>query len=99
MTKIQKILMAVLIIVVVFLLARFVVFKAQFDKWGEGLKKIDSWQENYKATHPNATKEDMSEAFDKGISNLKEWQETYKSDHPGATDAEVDTAFKAQWGQ
>ena len=97
MTKSQKILMTILIIVVMGLLARFVVFKTQFDEWGEGLERVGSWQEEYKTKHPNATKKDMDEAFDEGMTNLKKWQEKYKSEHPNATDAEIDAAFKEQW--
>lgn len=99
MTKTQKILMTALIVVVVVLVARFVVFKSQFDKWGEGLERVDSWQNDYKAEHPNATTEDMNKDFDKGMANLKVWQDKYKSEHPNATDVEMNTAFEAQWNQ
>lgn len=99
MTKFQKVLMTILIIIVIGLLARFVVFKTQFDKWGKGLEQVGSWQEDYKTKHPNATKQDMNEAFDGGMANLKQWQEKYQSEHPNATEAEIDAAFKEQWSQ
>lgn len=97
MTKLQKILMAVLIVIVIVLLARFVVFKKQFDNWGEGLKQVGSWQENYKASNPNATKKDVGDAFDKDMAGLKEWKNKYKSEHPDATEVEIEAAFNAAW--
>lgn len=97
MTKTQKTLMVILIILVVGLLARLVFFKDQFDKWSEGLNNVSTWQKQYKAEHPNATKEDMNNAFDENMTKLKEWQDQYKVEHPGATDAEVDAAFNAQF--
>ncbi len=97
MKKTHKIIGVVLVIIAVGLLARFVVFKTQFDNWGTGLERIDSWQEDYMTAHPNATKEDMKRDFDTSMANLKEWEDAYKSTHPGATSAEVDAAFNAQW--
>lgn len=99
MTKTQKILVGVLIFAVVVLLARFVFFKEKFDKWGENLQNLDSWQQNYKKENPNATKADMDADFDSSMSDLKEWQDDYKKEHPDATDVEIDAAFNAAWGK
>jgi len=89
--------MGVLIIVAVLLLGRFVIFKEQFDKWGEGLQRIESWQTQYKKDHPGATKEEMDAAFESGMGNISVWKSQYKQEHPEATDAEVDAAFNAMW--
>lgn len=92
-------LVGALIVIAILLLVRFVIFKEQFDNWGEGLDRIGSWETEYKKNNPGATKEDMDNAFDSNMESLKKWQDTYKKDHPDATDVEVDAAFKASWGQ
>lgn len=102
MNKTQKILTVSLIVVAVVaigLLARFVVFKKQFDAWGQGLERIGTWQENYKKEHPNATQADMDKDFDNGMAGLKVWKDKYQAEHPNATDVEIDTAFNAQWNK
>lgn len=95
----QKVLVIILIIVAVGLLARFVVFKDQFDKWGEGLQRIGSWQDSYKAQHPEATNAEVDAAFNESMTKLKVWQDNYKKEHPEATNAEMEAAFNAQWHQ
>lgn len=89
----------VLIIVAAFLLCRYVLFAEAFDKWGEGLENISKWQQDYKAEHPDATKEQMDAAFSQGIANLEKWRADYKAANPGATDEEVDAAWKKAWGE
>lgn len=91
--------MGILVIAVLVLLARFVVFKKQFDNWEEGIDRIDTWEVEYKKEHPNATKEDTDKAFDDGMSSLKKWQDEYMKNNPGATKAEMDAAFNAAWNQ
>lgn len=90
-------LIAVVAVIAVLLLARYVVFADQFEEWGEGLQKIEDWQTQYKKDHPNATKAEMDAAFDAGIQGIKDWQDQYQKDHPGATKAEMDAAFEAMW--
>jgi hypothetical protein len=97
MTKAQKIGMWIVIIVAVLLLCRFVIFKKQFDAWGEGLQRIGSWQDQYKKDHPEATKEEMDAAFKTGVDNIAVWKSQYKQEHPQATNAEADAAFDAAW--
>lgn len=86
-------------LVLIALLARYVIFKEQFDEWGRGLERIDAWQEQYKQDHPNATKAEMDAAFQAGIQGIEQWQANYKKDHPNATKAEMDAAFTAAWQQ
>lgn len=92
-------LVGVLIFIVVLLVARFVIFKEQFDRWGEGLERIGSWEADYKQKNPEATKAEMDADFNSSMESLEKWQDAYKQEHPDATDAEVDAAFKAAWGQ
>jgi len=95
----KNIIIGLLVIVLVALLARYVVFKEQFDEWGEGLERVGEWEDNYRAENPNATDEEVGAAFSAGIENITVWKEQYKQDNPGATDAEADAAFEAAWGQ
>ncbi len=97
MTKTNKIIMVVLIIICVFLLARFVIFKDSFDRFGQNLENIGEWETNYKNEHPNGTKAERDAAFDKSMAGLKVWEENYKSENPDATKTEIDSAFNAQW--
>lgn len=98
MTKSQKVLFGVLIVIIIGLVARFVVFKEQFDAWGEGLDRIGAWQDEYRQNNLNASKDDMDREFENGMNGLKVWQEKYKQDNPNATKAEMDAAFNSQWG-
>lgn len=98
MTTTQKVLTTIFIFITLGLLARYVVFKTQFDNWSEGVARIEEWQTNYKRENPTATKQEMDADFNTGIANIKAWEESYKQEHPGATDSEVDAAFNAQWG-
>jgi hypothetical protein len=93
----HKILIAVLAIVVLGLLARYVVFKEKFEEWGAGLERIEQWQADYKRDHPNATEAEMDAAFEASIADIKVWKEQYKRENPGATDADADAAFEAAW--
>ena len=87
-----------LVVIVLALLARYVFFRDQFDKWGAGLQRIEQWQQDYKAKNPNATEEQMNADFRVGIAGLEAWKVQYKKDHPTATDVEIDAAFDAAWG-
>jgi|GEM_PF-1040615 len=93
----QKLLIALLVIVVLGLLARYVVFKDRFDEFGAGLERIGAWEDDYRRDHPGATDEEVDAAFREGITNIELWQARYRSEHPDATDAEVDAAFRAQF--
>lgn len=90
-------LITVATLVVLTLFARYVVFREQFEEWGEGLQRIEDWQTQYKKDHPDATKDEMDAAFEEGIRVIGEWKAQYKRDHPGATDADADAAFEAMW--
>lgn len=79
------------------LLARFVLFREQFDNWSAGLERIGQWQDNYKTEHPEATKDQMDTQFRISIEALEKWKADYKAGHPNATDAEVSAAFDAAW--
>lgn len=91
----RNILIAIAVVVAVVLLARFVVFKEQFEEWGEGLERISDWEDTYRRENPDATDEQVDAAFKAGIANIAVWKANYKKDHPDATDAEVDAAFQA----
>lgn len=93
----KNIAIVILVLVVVGLMARFVVFREQFDEWGAGLERIGEWQEDYKAKNPDATKEDMDTDFRVGMEGLEKWKMDYKKDHPDATEAETNAAFDAAW--
>lgn len=93
----KNVLIAVLVLIVVALLARYVVFKDQIDQWGQGLERIDAWEQNYRAEHPDATDAEVDAAFDAGIANIKVWKERYLQEHPDATEADADAAFNAAW--
>jgi len=97
MKTITKILISVLVIVILGLLARFVIFKKQFEDMDARFDSMTTWQENYRSEHPDATKEQMDAAFNAGIANIKVWQAQYKKDHPDATKAEMDAAFSAMF--
>ena len=87
-----------LIVLVLALLARYVVFRTQFEEWGAGLQRIEQWQQEYKAQNPDTTDEQMETDFRTGIEALEAWKVQYKKENPNATDAEVDAAFDAAWG-
>ena len=93
----KNILIAVVILIALALVARFVLFKDQFEQWGAGIERVSDWETGYRAEHPNATDAEVDAAFDAGIASLKVWKEQYKQDHPGATDADADAAFTAAW--
>jgi hypothetical protein len=93
----KNIIIGLLVIIVVGLLARYVVFKEQFNEWGEGLERVGQWEEDYRSEHPNATDAEVDAAFKSGIADITVWKEQYKQEHPGATDADADAAFNAAW--
>ena len=93
------ILIVIGVIIIAFVLARYVVFKSQFEEFGAGIQRIEQWQTEYKRTHPDATKEEMNAAFKSGIDNLSQWKTDYKNANPGATDAEADAAFNELWNK
>lgn len=93
----KHIILAVLTLIVVVLAARYVVFKDRFEEWGQGLERIEDWERNYRAEHPDATDAEVEAAFDAGIADIRVWKERYKREHPGATDTEADAAFEAAW--
>ena len=86
-----------LALVVLALAARYVVFKEQFEQWGEGVERVSEWEENYRADHPNASDAEVDAAFKAGIADITVWKEQYKQERPGATDADADAAFNAVW--
>lgn len=93
-SKKNVLIMAVLLIVVAVLLVRVI-----FDKNFDDLKNLAEWQKNYKIENPDATEEEMDEAFKEGMKGLEEWVNNYKIEHPDATDEEIDQAFKDAWGK
>lgn len=93
----KNIAIAVLVIIVLALFARYVVFKEQFNEWGDGLERVGEWEDNYRTENPNASDEEVEAAFDSGIAEITLWKERYKQENPGATDAEADAAFEAAW--
>lgn len=95
MKNIHYIIIAVLGILVLLLLARYVVFDEQFEEWGEGVERIGEWEENYRTENPNATDAEVDAAFEAGIAEMDLWIESYKRENPGATDAEAEAALGA----
>lgn len=80
------------------MLARYVVFKTQFEERGAGLERISERQENYKKEYPDATKEQMDQARREGMSAIEQRQAEYKENNPNATDEEMDQAWNALRG-
>ena len=93
----KNIVIGLLVVVVLLLVGRYVIFKEQFEEWGEGLERVGEWEDNYRAENPDATDEEVDAAFRAGIENITVWKEQYKRDNPGTTDAEADAAFEAAW--
>lgn len=95
----QTIVIIVLVLVVGWLLARFVFFKDQADQFGTDLKKLDQREQQYKADNPWATDEQVDSAFDEGMEGMKQRKATYMANNPWATeeqaDAAMDAAFKS----
>ncbi len=94
---VKNTIIVLLVVLVAVLLARFVVFKEQFDQMGEGLQRIETWENDYRRANPDATDEQVDAAFEAAIANLKVWQAQYMKDHPDATKAEMDAAFSAMF--
>ena len=92
----SKIIIGVLVVVVVLLSIR-VVFDSKFDKFGEDLENLGQWKADYLEKHPNATDEEIDQAFKEGIDGLDKWKADYLKEHPDATDEEIDEAFKKAW--
>lgn len=93
MAKKHKILIIILVVIIAILTFR-VVFDSKFDD----LDNLIQWEKEYKIANPDATKEEIDNAFKEGFKGLEKWTENYKKDHPDATDAEIDQAFKEAWG-
>ncbi len=94
----SKIIIGILVVVVVLLSIR-VIFDSKFDKFGEDLENLAQWKTNYLEKHPNATDEEIDQAFEEGMDGLVKWKADYLKEHPGATDEEIDEAFKRAWGK
>ena len=84
-SKKNKIIIAVLIVVVVLLSIR-VIFDSKFDDFSNFIKTRDNY-------------EGGTEKFDKDFQGLVEWEKEYKKTHPDATKEEIDEAFKKAWGK
>lgn len=97
MNKNTKVVFIVVLSILVILLAARVIFDKKFDDWGNGLRQIETWQNQYKKDHPDATKGEMDIAFTSGMQGLETWKKDYLRDHPDATDVEVEAAFNAIW--
>ena len=76
----------------------YAIFQKDINEYGDGLERIGERQDNYKKDNPNATKEEMDDAWNNGMDGLKKWSDDYKRDHPGATDADVEKAWNDAWG-
>ena len=94
-SAVKTTLIVVVAIVVVGLLARFVVFKQQFEDFGDGLERIGQWETDYRREHPQASDAEVDAAFKASMANIELWQAKYKAEHPNATKAEMDAAFTA----
>jgi hypothetical protein len=90
---------ALAVLIAVFLLCRYVFFAAAFEKWDADLRRLGEWEENYKAEHPGATKEQIDAAFSQGIANLEKWRADYKAANPEATEEDIDEAWRKAWNQ
>lgn len=77
----------------------YAVFKKDIEEYGDGLERIGERQENYKRDNPNATKEEMDNAWTDGMDGLKKWTDDYKRDHPDATDEDIENAWNKAWGK
>ena len=95
--KIQNILIIVLVIIILALLARFVIFKNQFNSLGENLEQIGERQDNYKKENPDASKEQINQTREQGMDNIKKREEDYKAQHPDATDEDIQQARDNLW--
>lgn len=93
----KNVLIAIVVIIVALVLARYTIFKDAIDEWGAGLERIGAWEDQYRRENPDATDEQVDAAFRAGIANIEVWKAQYKKDHPEATDAEVNAAFEAMW--
>lgn len=87
------------LILVLFLLARYIFIKQEVDEYSAGLEQIEQWQTEYKRTHPNASKEEMDQAFRAGIDNFEKWKSDYKSANPGATNSDAEAEFNRLWNK
>lgn len=92
-SKKTKILVVVLVVIIALLTIR-VVFDSKFDDF----QNMVQWQKDYKIEHPEATKDEIDQAFKDSMKGIEEWIEKYKVEHPDATDAEINRAFNEAWG-
>ena len=76
---------------------------SETEKADENFQNLIEWEKNYKSEHPNATDEEVEqafdEAFDEAFAGLDKWVTDYKIAHPNATDEEVNQAFKDLWAK
>jgi len=93
----HKIMIGVLVLIGLLVVARYTILEEQFNNWGEGLERIDEWEDDYRSKNPNASDAEVDAAFKAGIADITIWKEKYKQENPGATDADADAAFNAMW--
>jgi len=93
----KNVMIAVLLLIVALVLLRYTVFSEKIDQRREGLQNIQTWEDQYRADHPNATDEEVDAAFRSSIDALQERKDNYKKEHPGATDEDADKAFNDAW--
>lgn len=91
----KNIAIIVLVLIVIWLLARYVFFKTQIEERSAWLQRIGEWKQNYKTQHPTATDAETDAAFNKWINDLWKRKAQYKAEHPWSTDADADAAFNA----
>lgn len=91
--KKKNVIIILLILVVLVLLARFVFFKDKIDEIWAWLQRIETWKQDYKIQNPDATDEQIDQAWEDSIRSLEERQENYRKENPGATQEEIDQAW------
>lgn len=96
---IKIVLVSLGVLVALFVLARYVVFKNEFEEFGDGLERIEQWQTEYKRNNPEASKEEMDAAFRAGIEDLDKWKLDYMAANPGATEEDAEAEFNRLWSK
>ena len=81
----NKIIVAVLVVVVVLLSFR-VIFDSKFDDFDKFVETRDNYEGGV-------------EKFDKDFEGLVQWEKDYRIAHPDATKKDIDKAFKEAWGK
>lgn len=90
----KSIVLVIVLVVIIALLTIRVVFDSKFDDFNNMVQ----WQKDYKIEHPDASIDEINQAFNNAMKGLEEWRENYKIEHPDATDAEIEKAFNEAWG-